>query len=691
VLDLDPIPLAEPDDQPESRASIQNEIPEPMRGRSVHWPSPSWEWFARALIAILCSLHGLAIWWGLGGLAGITNGWPLWRDDHPLYYHSALVTRSFLKSSWTTAGYDPSFMSGYAKSIVFPSSSTLPELAVAAFGGSRPEFAYKIYVLVSAAAVPWLIAVACSLWRIPASGAAIAVVLELLYIWTDFPINYVAFGMLPYFLAIPTALIATGSFVRFLVRGGIITWLISAVLLSLAFLCHLTSAMVVAPAALVAYVGYLLPPLTRERSVPRPRRVRPRAPAALGAERRLTSISHVAIWALPAVVLAANCFWWLPGIWLASTKGESGFVFAHLEGASGRLLQIIAGREPRIEVFLLAFAVPGAILLVHRNRAAGLALLAFCAAGFFWGYLAADFRALDFLQPGRQTYALYSGLALAAGAVLDELFRRLNAASQGEDKFDRWVMSGVVVCVLLMFGFPLYGSIYSRLWSSEDFLSSQPSPRLRWIVDQVRRNLVRGERLLYEEGGFGIPGVPDPFQGGRFSGLLPELTGVEVIGGPYLHASLKANFTQFGEGKLFGKSNWNRDHFVRYANLYRLGAIICWSPHARRFCRANSDLVRVIEDDGTVMIGRIMGFPGDFIEGKGRIEAEAGRIRIRELTPGLDGSVLLRYHSVPYLTTSPSVACEPEYHEEDPVPFIRLRPTAGTSGIDLEIHFPVGR
>ena len=75
---------------------------------------------------------------GLGGWGGLTNGWPLWRDDHPLYYHSALVTRSFLRSSWTTAGYDPSFMAGYAKSVVFPSSSTLPEVVIAAFGGGRP-------------------------------------------------------------------------------------------------------------------------------------------------------------------------------------------------------------------------------------------------------------------------------------------------------------------------------------------------------------------------------------------------------------------------------------------------------------------------------------------------------------------------------------------------------------------------
>ena len=218
------------------------------------------------------------------------------------------------------------------------------------------------------------------------------------------------------------------------------------------------------------------------------------------------------------------------------------------------------------------------------------------------------------------------------------------------------------------------------------FSRVRPS-RACWVVDRVKRNVQPGERLLYEEGGFG----PDPFQRGRFSGLLPERTGVEVIGGPYLHASLSSNFTQFGEGMLFGRSDWDRSYFVRYAKLYRPSAILCWSPHARRFCKDNPDLVKVLEDDGTFLIGRVIGFEGDFIEGGGRIEASPGRIRVRDLSPGLDGSVLLRYHSVPYLTTSPPVALEPERREDDPVPFIRLRPPAGTRTVELELRVPAGR
>ncbi len=90
----------------------------------------------------------------------------------------------------------------------------------------------------------------------------------------------------------------------------------------------------------------------------------------------------------------------------------------------------------------------------------------------------------------------------------------------------------------------------------------------------------------------------------------------------------------------------------------------------------------------SLLIGRVMGFEGDFIEGGGRVEASPGRIRVSDLSPGLDGSVLLRYHSVPYLKASPSVALEPEYREDDPVPFIRLRPPAGTRGVELEIKLP---
>ena len=313
---------------------------------------------------------------------------------------------------------------------------------------------------------------------------------------------------------------------------------------------------------------------------------------------------------------------------------------------------------------------------------AGAALLGFCAAGLGWGYLAGAVEALDFLQPGRHTFALYMGLAIASAVAIVEAIRRRG------DVLARWLAVAWIVFGIRALGPTLVATVQFQLYGGEPFLSSRPSPRLIWVVDRVARHVKPGERLFYEEGGKDVPGVADPFQRGRFSGTLATRNGIELIGGPYLHAALTTNFTQFGEGKLFGRADWDRDFFVRYARLYRPSAILCWSPHARAFCRANSDLIRIVEDDGVLMIGRVQGFGGDTIRGKADVDATPGRLRVSGMTPDLDGSVVLRYHFVPCLTTSPPVACEPEPLEGDPVPFIRLRPTPGTREVELKMAFP---
>jgi hypothetical protein len=622
---------------------------------------------APTLIVVLASGHGLALWQGMGGSAGLSNGWPLWKDDHPLYFHSALITRAFLKDSFATAGYDPSFMSGYAKSVVFPASSTLPELVVAAFGGGRPELAYKVYVLISAAAYPWLIALACSLFGVRGWSAAIAVLLCLLYVWTDWPINYVTFGMLPYFLGIPIALVATGAFTRFLVRKDLLTWVASAALLSLAFLVHLTTAMVIAPAVLIAYGAAVK---RQDESAPWSWRC------------------HAAVWMMPAVVLALNAFWWFPGLFLSSTKGDSGFAFSHSDEGVLRRLGHIFWTEAPIETLLIVAGLPGLLLLIRRSGPTAAALCGFCAAGMAWGYLAGADPALDFLQPGRHTFALFSGLGIAGGLAIEEAIRRPWVRASRGDHLARWFAAGALLIGIRVVGPTLVESIRFHVLSGEPFLSSRPSPRLRWVLDRVKRHVKPGERLLYEEGGKDLPGVPDPYRRGRFSGLLPHLTGVELIGGPYLHAALTTNFTQFGEGKLFEKAGWDRDFFVRYARLYRPAAILCWSPHARSFCRKNPDLIRILDDDGSLIIARVNGFGGDAIRGRARVEAAPGRLRVRDIVPDLDGSVVLRYHFVPCLTTRSSVACEPELLEQDPVPFIRLRPAPGIQDVELRMSFP---
>ena len=140
---------------------------------------------------------------------------------------------------------------------------------------------------------------------------------------------------------------------------------------------------------------------------------------------------------------------------------------------------------------------------------------------------------------------------------------------------------------------------------------------------------------------------------------------------------VRAYFTQFGENRLFENPAWDRDWFLTYARLYRPSAILCWSPKARGFCKANPDLVEIKDDNGTLMIGRVKGFGGAAIEGTAEVKATPGQLTVSAISGGVDGFAVLRYHSVPYLRAVPPIPWEEARLEGDPVPFIKLRTQAG--------------
>jgi len=611
----------------------------PRRGRSSRLA-------AGGVLLLLVAGHAWTVLAGMGGATALSADSPLFRHDHPLYLHSAIVTRSFLKQRGTTAGYDPSFMAGYPKSVVFPASSTLPEIVLALFPNAAPYRVYKLYVFVAVAGAPMLVALAAWLLRMRHGAIVAAVGLFLTYLWTDWPINYASFGMVPYFLAVPWCLLTIAVIGRFLERGGLGRWAVMVVVSSLALMIHLTSAMIVVAPAFAAYLWAAF-----------------RKPG-------LTKWTHAGFWSVPVVVLAANAFWWWPGILLAGTKGASDFV---LRNSDERLLQRIgkiAWGEPRIEIVLVVLGLSGLIVYAKRHGTNAVLVGGMTAAGFGWGYLAAAAHAFDFLQPGRHTFAFYSAACLTAGVLVEALPRTIARKSRVLAVVTAGAMLGVF---LWSFGNPLKQSIRDRTNPRDPFLSSRTPRRLQAVERWIERSMKPGERLLYEEGGFDVPGVPDPFAGGRYSGLLADRTGVEFLGGPYLHASLTTNFTQFGEDMLFGKKDWDRAWFVRYAEVYRPSAIVCWTPHARRFCREHPDLIQIEQDDGRLLFGKVLGFGGDTVRGQATVRAEPGRLRVRVVSSDVDGLVVLRYHSVPTLTATPSVPIVPVFLADDPVPFIGLK------------------
>ncbi len=622
---------------------------------------------AWAGILLLGLGHSAMIWQGLGGREGFASPWPPLRIDHGIHYHHGTLARPFFESTGTNSGYDPSFMAGSASSIVSDLSSTLSDLAMAALPG-RPALALKLHILLAASLGPWLIAGAAQAWRAGPGGMFAASFGYVVYFWTEFPHLYANIGMLNYLLSVPVGLLALAALARYLDRGGAGRWALAALACSVVFLIHMTSALLVGPAGLLAYGVALI----------RARRGGPRFPIG----------RHLGMVLLAPAILAANAFWWLPGWWLRSTLNPGGFAFGHgKQGAAAawRRLFNVAYSDSPIDAVLLALGVVGLAVAIRRNAVTGWALAGMVGVGFGWGYLAGFAPGLDPLEPGRHTYACYSAACVAAGVGLAEVLARLRAARRG--RLDGWAMVGLALLSFRLFAYSMDPMIRRAMYAPEGFLWTPPGPRLLWLVEKVRLHVRPGERLLYEETGIAMEGLPDPFGGQHYSPILPSMAGVEVIGGPYLHATVAANFAQFGEGKLFGDPDWGRDRFVRYAGLYRPAAIACWTPKARAFCRDNPDLIRVVEDDGTILIGRVLGFEGATIRGAATVEAGPNRLVVRDARAGDDGLVVLRYHTSPGLVADPPMAIEPIRLEADPVPFIGLRPT-GPGPITLRIRWP---
>ena len=164
-------------------------------------------------LVLLAFAHGLAIWIGLGGYAGLTQRLAAVAGrSSPLFpqraRHAGSSSRIRSRPPVTTRASWRVMPRAWSS----PPPRRSPSWSSPRSAGQRPELAYKLYV--------------CSVRR----GLSLADRRRLLrrsacadgprrppspwpwlYVWTDWPINYVTFGMLPYFLGIPLALVGDGG------------------------------------------------------------------------------------------------------------------------------------------------------------------------------------------------------------------------------------------------------------------------------------------------------------------------------------------------------------------------------------------------------------------------------------------------------------------------------------------------
>ena len=620
--------------------------------------------------ALLLGAHASVCWRLVGGASGIATPYPILRDDHTFNYYAAVQSRSYLKQAASTAGYDPFFMAGHAKSIIFPSSSTLAEVVVFLFGSDRPERAYKLFVVLAAALAPVFFWRAALVWTGRPNVGLLAVALYLIYFWTDWGILHLLHGMVAFMLSAPLALLTLGTMVRYVrsvatpdadESASLVPsvafrrrlrlachWLAMTVATAFCCMTHVVSPIVMAPAFVAAFV------------------VRRRAIGRAG---------WIAALVAAGLVIAFNSFWLVPGLLLLGTKGDStsGFVNPNVVE---RLLEPFTVSPP-IQATVLLLAPLGLWSWRRTDRLAMTTLAAALAWVWFLSFPAGWIRSLDSLQAGRNTEYLYCWGALpAAICVVDLLSIVLRRAP-------RPLALGAWIAVLGLgawgFGPKVYENVHTLWTASVPALPTRMPGHLRYLVDLLKRHTQPGERLLFEDCNKGVHlgdrKLDDPFGPYRLAPMLPLETGLEVIGGPYLYTHQKTNFSQFGDGRFLEVDGIDAERFAEFAKWYDLTWIVCWSPRAWKFCLDHPELVEVVERQGRTphgfLVGRIRRQGDPTVLGAAKVRAEAGRIHVSDARAE-DGVLVLRYHWTPLLCADPAVEIGKYPIPEDPVPLIRI-------------------
>ena len=565
---------------------------------------------------------------------------PFTESDHPFhFYYSQLTSHVFAqrRAFWT---YDPTFMAGYAKTLIFPTSSTLYELLAVLWRGN-PAVAYRGLVASTIFCTPIILALAARRLSACWSTTLLSGSLGMIWVW-GWPSSYVAWGMGSYILI--SALSVWGGLV-------LVDWLDHRRTWSMILATGIAAFAVVAhPSALV-----IIPLVT--------------LPAYLINARSMSVLAHIVTWFIPGCVALTWAPWWVPTYILRGTFGttESGFIN---ENVWERLQELVRADFP-IETGLIVGALISIVGLTGMRRSQFWSLILGAIGLFSLGYLASAWSRTWKLQPGRYTQPFYALLVPMVAVGLPRAISRLSWSGRLGVMFSAMTCLALLLCVGLL----VCGTLQNLSTTSRQPLNTKLPNDIVELAEALKQHTDSTGRILFEDRARVNLGSVDPFPGCNPSPLLPLLAPGQYIGGPYLYTHLASNFTQVGDGHVFTHDirtetvDWQT--FGRYVDLYNLRWVVFWSRPLTNFAEENPDKFRLIGQFRFMRLYELNRDPNWAITGSAKIVARPDRLEVSDAVSDSVGELVLSYHWIPTLRSA-SVTLRPTYREDDPVPFIAI-------------------
>lgn len=579
---------------------------------------------ARRLVAAVFVVNALATLYAIP-IHVLASSRPIVTDDYAVHYVQCERARSELRHSFRVAGYSPWFMAGYPAGTIFDVDMKGAELFCTLLP-MPTALALKVFVFGVFLLMVLGFYHGSRLLGFGAGENVLGLLLFLVYWHWGRPyagdFRYV--GMFSFVAACYLSLLLAGLLRAFLLGSHGRTFF---VLGAVTFLLHAATLVLVAAPFLALLVVH-------RRSIHR------------------RQIERLILWAL--VVLLANVLWLKPVIEFLPDKLPTTAYYQTRGALAVAHLLLRPTSAPALA--LLVLAVLGAWRQSRRGLAAqaaplvaGAVFLMLCAAyGVF-------VPGLNQMEPGRFLFGAIVFAAPLAGSGLAWMFDRLPAAARGAA-----LRRAALVALVLL---PLPLALLEAKAFYRHTVGVALTPAVERLRQAIRATVHPGARLMIEDANAAV------FGGTYFPVLLPHETGVEQIGGPYPHTPLRHARTEFTSDRLLGRplADWDPAALRTRLAFLRVRWIVTATPAAARLVASVPGVSRVWNEPPFSIWVLDAGEPAE-----PRTTASLDRIEVTFDAPSR--GAFIPYHWVRGLRASPPAEIVPALHDDDPVPYIYIRP-----------------
>jgi hypothetical protein len=612
----------------------------------------------KTIIAVIIACHIIATLYFFPP-EDIINDRPVLTLDHAVHFYEVERGKEVFWDSFRLYMYDPYFLAGYPGGTVFEIDTNGVSLWCALLRIVDTARSYKLFILLAHLCAIVTIYAGCRRLRYGAEESTFGVLLFLAYWHWGRPYagDFRFAGMFAYLFVCHLSLYIAGLFRSFLEGERVKRFYVIG---PLAFLIHPTAAVLLPVPFLAIFIT------NRSRGMP-------------GSKRRASDARLLAGfigWCM--LVLAVNAIWLVPFFRYLDIKTASESFF-QINGIRGLLeLLIRPGNLPAL--LLIVMGGVGFGSLASRGRHAD--AVAPAAVSVFLLFLAGfgvHLPLVDQMEPGRFLVPSFVFMAPLAGAGLTALVDRVRTAFMYPRIFHS---ARATMGIVLLLCLPVFGLVESRAYYRHT-LSTTLTPEVTRVIEAIKTHADDSGRLMIEDGpawAYGDSHLPS---------IIPLLTGIEQIGGPYPFIFIDHGFTTFQTRRTMGMplAEMSPKRLLEYIDLYNVRWILTATPEAAAYVTKLPYARTLWSSQRFVLYGvtqRLVGFAS---EKEVEVRASYDLLQVT-IAPGAGEAppqtILLKYHWDRGLEVAAPCTISPMKRLDDPVPMILLEPNGET---DIRITF----